>query len=110
MQNFFFDEDIVTKEVDDKTKRKVLAHGKELMICHLYFKTGAIGGLHKHSNTQCAYVLKGKFEFILKDETKIIKEGDSVFIPSNEKHGLNCLEEGEILDIFTPEREDFLNE
>jgi len=35
-------------------------------------------------------------------------KGDSVFLASNVPHGVQCLEKGIVLDIFTPMREDFV--
>lgn len=108
MSGFFFDRDIVKGIVSEKTERKILAHGEELMVCHLYFEAGGVGEPHQHPNTQCTYVLSGTYEFNLDGDNTVIKAGDSVFIPANAVHGLVCLEKGEILDIFTPQREDFL--
>ena len=104
----FFDKDIKAKALDDKSSRKVLAHDYDLIVCLLWFKEVGVGSLHQHPHTQIAYVIKGRFEFDLEGEKSIITAGDSVYIPGNAEHGLKCLEEGEILDIFTPERKDFL--
>ena len=41
-------------------------------------------------------------------ETKIVKQGDSVYMPSNAEHGVTCLEEGILVDVFNPMRKDFL--
>ena len=109
MERFFFDRDIDAKVLGPKNRRKILAHDKDLMACHLYFDEGAVGDPHTHPHTQIALVLSGRFEFTLEGETKTLSAGDSVYIPSNALHGLVCLEKGELVDIFTPEREDFLS-
>ena len=62
---FYFDKDISALTLDAKSKRKVLAHGKELMACHLYFEAGGIGTPHKHPHTQIAVIISGRFEFTL---------------------------------------------
>ena len=105
---FFVDKDIVPDTIDEKSYRKVIAHDEEMMACHIYFKTGAIGKKHSHENTQICYIIKGRFEFDLNGDTRVLSSGDSVYIPSGQEHGLVCLEAGEVLDIFTPERKDFL--
>lgn len=105
---FYFDKDISALTLDAKSKRKVLAHGKELMACHLYFEEGGIGTPHKHPHTQIAVIISGRFEFTLDGDTATVTAGDSVFIPGNVEHSLVCLEKGELIDIFTPEREDFI--
>ncbi len=108
MQKFFLDQDITKKTLDEKSGRKVLAHAKDLMACHLWFDKGAVGTPHTHPHTQIAYIISGKFEFTVSGETHTVGAGDSVLIPSGELHGTVCLEKGELIDIFTPEREDFL--
>ncbi len=105
---FFFDKDIDARILDSKSKRKVLAHDKDLMACHLYFDDGGIGTPHKHPHTQIALILSGRFEFTLDGDTAVLTAGDSVYIPGNKEHSLVCLEKGELIDIFTPEREDFI--
>jgi quercetin dioxygenase-like cupin family protein len=42
------------------------------------------------------------------DEKRILETGDGFFIPPNLIHGAVCLEEGELVDVFSPVREDFL--
>ena len=41
----FFDKDIQTNELDEKSSRKILAHDDDLMVCHLWFKKG--GRIHR---------------------------------------------------------------
>lgn len=108
MDNFFYSDKIEKNVLNDKTSRQVLAHDKDLMVCHLYFKEGAVGAPHQHPHSQIAYAISGKYEFTLEGKTSVLNPGDSVYVPSNVIHGLVCLETGEFLDIFTPEREDFL--
>jgi quercetin dioxygenase-like cupin family protein len=37
-----------------------------------------------------------------------LSAGDSLVIPSGAVHGCLCLEEGVLIDSFTPRRDDFL--
>lgn len=106
--NYFFDKDIEAFDLSDKSKRKTIAHGKNLTTCHLYFEAGGIGEPHKHPQTQVAIILSGRFEFTLNGDTVLLSSGDSVYIPGNAEHSLVCLEKGELIDVFTPEREDLI--
>ena len=54
------------------------------------------------------YIAEGSFEFTIGGETKIVNKGDSVYMPSNVEHGVTCLEEGKLVDVFNPMRQDFL--
>lgn len=59
-------------------------------------------------NENATYVAKGTFEFAINGENHIVHEGDALFMSSNQPHSCTCLEEGILIDTFTPVREDFL--
>ena len=82
--------------------------GDRLMVTHLLFAEGAVGARHSHPHEQMTIVLKGEIEFTLCEETKLLKTGEAVAIPSNIVHGLVALTETELLDIFTPVRDDLI--
>ena len=103
----------LSEEVDEISRsegrtRKVLSYSKDLMVCELHFDKGAAAAPHKHVHEQISYVVSGVFEATVGDEKSILKVGDSVYDPSKVIHGILCLEEGVLLDIFTPMREDFI--
>ncbi len=89
-------------------KRRILSHADDMMAVEVSFKKGAIGAMHTHPHVQISYVLDGKFEATIGDERKIIEVGDTYYTLPDVPHGVVCLEEGRLLDIFTPERKDFL--
>lgn len=109
IKNFFINAQIEAKQADEGITRKVLAHNKNLMVCELHFQKGAIGKLHEHFHEQCSYIISGKFEMEIGGKKVILGPGDSTYKQPGILHGGVCLEEGTLLDIFTPEREDFLN-
>ncbi|NLL24201.1 MAG: cupin domain-containing protein [Spirochaetales bacterium] len=90
--------------------RKILAFSKGTMLCELHFEKGAVGSLHSHPHEQISYVVSGAFEFDINGVKKIVRAGDSLYKEPNVVHGAVCLEEGILLDFFSPMREDFLPE
>lgn len=88
--------------------RRVLAAGGKMMAAEVIFKKGAVGAVHTHPHEQIGYVIKGSFEFQADGKKEIIKTGDSYYTTPNQPHGVVALEDGILLDIFTPQREDFL--
>ena len=44
--------------------------------------------LHSHEQEQCYYIIAGNGLMFIDDQTKEVKEGDAVFIPSNSTHGI----------------------
>ena len=89
--------------------RKILGWDNQIMMVNVKFDKGAIGSPHQHFQTQTTYCAKGRFEFTIGGEKKVIGEGDGIYIPPNVIHGAVCLEEGNLIDVFSPVREDFLD-
>lgn len=110
MQNFFYDVDLKSNEVSKGVKRKILSYSDDLMVCKIDYMKGGVGSLHKHFHSQCSYIISGVYEFEIEGEKKVLKTGDSVYIQPDAMHGCVCIEKGTMLDIFTPQREDFLHE
>ena len=108
VKNYFYNADIPFEDLGNGLKRKVLAYHDSLMAVEVYLDKGAEGVMHAHPHEQIAYVLKGKFEFNIDGEKQLIEPGDTVYLDANVLHGVICLEEGILLDIFTPYREDFI--
>jgi quercetin dioxygenase-like cupin family protein len=95
-------------ELGDGIRRKVMAQNESMMIVKVDFEQHAIGTLHHHPHTQASYVSKGKFEITIGSEKSILESGDVYFVPTGEVHGAVCLEKGELIDVFSPRRDDFL--
>ncbi len=107
-KEFFFNDDTPWEQVAEGLSRQIMGFDGKIMLVKAKFETGAVGNLHKHYHSQVTYVASGEFEMTIGDEKKIIKEGDSYYIPPHEMHGCVCLSPGVLIDVFSPAREDFL--
>lgn len=90
-------------------KRQIMGFGDDLMLVKVKFETGARGVLHHHPHLQASYVESGVFELTIGEEVQILRKGDGYFVPANSVHGCLCVEEGVLIDAFSPAREDFLS-
>lgn len=106
--NWCFHEETVSKEAAPGVMRRVLAYCDELMCVENVFRAGAVGTMHRHPHTQITYVASGRFRFTIGDETKEVKAGDTLLKQDGIIHGCECLEDGILMDFFTPMREDFV--
>ena len=102
------DEDIDWEEISPKIRRKIMSYSNEMMLVKVAFEAGGVGSLHQHPHLQMSYVVSGVFELTIGQESKILKEGDVYFVPSNVLHGAICLEKGMLIDVFNPMREDLI--
>ena len=105
---FVKNHDVNATPCGEGVERKILGMGGSLMMVEVSFKAGGIGAAHTHPHEQISYLAKGKMEFELEGERRIVCEGDSIYIPSGANHGTVALEDSIIVDIFSPIREDFL--
>lgn len=93
---------------DTGVLRRVLSDSPKLMVVSFKFDSGAQGALHDHPHVQSTYVRDGRFRFSVDGEEFEVGPGDSFVIPSGARHGCVCIEPGELIDTFTPRRDDFL--
>lgn len=96
------------EELGDGLSRQIMGYDKQIMSVKVGFEKGAIGEVHSHFHVQVSYIISGKFEITVGDKTTILTAGDGFYVAPNVLHGAVCLEEGYLLDIFTPCRADFL--
>lgn len=102
------DQELDWENLGAGVKRKVMPFDDQLMLVKVAFEQGAVGAIHNHPHLQISYVAKGSFEVTMGDKKKVLNEGDVFFAPTLVFHGVVCLEEGVLIDIFNPHREDFL--
>ncbi len=95
------------ERVTDKISRKIAAGDREMMVWWS-MKAGAHATAHKHPHEQIAFMLKGKMEFRLGGERRTCGPGDVVVIPGGVEHEAFFPEDTEVIDVFSPPREDFL--
>ena len=107
-REFIFGDDIEWEVIDDKLRRKIMGYDDKIMLVKVEFKEGGVGQLHEHYHSQVTYVESGEFEMTIGDDVRIIKKGDSYYIPPHVMHGCVCLKPGILIDVFSPAREDFL--
>ena len=105
---FTFHDNTEVTELGGGVKRRILAHDKDMMAVEVIFDEGSVGAIHTHPHVQISYVLEGKFEAEIGGEKRIITVGDTYYTAPDVAHGVVCLEKGRLLDVFTPERKDFL--
>ena len=99
-QRWVYYKDIQPQDMGGGVTRRVLAYSKDVMVVENTFEKGAVGALHHHPHTQITYVKSGTFEFEI--------DGDTLLKTDGVEHGCVCLEEGVLLDVFSPYREDFV--
>ena len=105
---FQFGDQIPWEDAAPGIQRQLYGFNSSIMLVKVKFEKGAVGTLHQHYHSQVSYVESGVFELNISNEKKILKKGDGYFVLPNIIHGCTCIEEGVLIDVFSPLREDFL--
>ncbi|MEA3288369.1 MAG: cupin domain-containing protein [Candidatus Marinimicrobia bacterium] len=100
--------DVEVENIQEGLDRQILGYLSDLMLVRVTFKQGAIGYTHEHLHQQVTYVESGVFEVEIDGLKKIMRAGDAFVLVSDINHGAVCLEDGVLIDTFSPMREDFI--
>ncbi len=87
--------------------RQVL-HTERLTLARILLREGATVPEHRHPHEQVATVLEGSLRFRIGDETRVVRSGESVVVPSDSEHEVEALEDSIVLDLFAPPRDDWI--
>ena len=87
--------------------RQILAYNPHLMMVRHNFTKGWVGARHKHLHHQMVYVVSGHILFEAEGKKWNLRAGDSVVVDGDLDHQASAHEDSEVLDIFTPYREDY---
>ncbi len=107
-KEYWIDAETPWEPVAEGLSRQIMGYDGKIMLVKAKFDTGAIGQMHKHYHSQVTYVASGEFKMTIGDDVRIIKAGDSFYIPPHVMHGCVCTKPGILIDVFSPAREDFL--
>jgi quercetin dioxygenase-like cupin family protein len=89
--------------------RQVLAHSGKLMLIRHFFEKGWVGAKHSHRHEQLVYVVGGRMRVEIAGKRAFeVGAGESFVVEGNVEHQAWALEESEVLDVFTPVREDYM--
>lgn len=109
-QHFAFGNETEIEDIGGGLKRQMLGYNNELMAVKIWFSEGAEGYVHAHRHSQVSYVVEGEFHVNVDGVVKVLKAGDSFFIPPHVDHGAVCPTGGILIDTFSPPREDFVDD
>jgi quercetin dioxygenase-like cupin family protein len=104
---FVKNEDPRTFTPEPGMRRQVLANTDQLMLIRHFFDVNWVGARHSHPHHQLVYVVSGAIRVEVGDKTFDAHAGDSFIVDGGVEHQARALETSEVLDVFTPTREDY---
>lgn len=88
-------------------KRQVMSHSPAMMLVRHTMEKGWTGTKHSHPHEQLVFIVKGGIRFQYPGGTFEAVAGDSFLVPGGVEHQASALEDSEVLDIFTPARDEY---
>lgn len=92
-------------EVFEGVVRRTLACGKDILMARFEYKKGSHVPPHSHSYEQVTTVLKGEQKIVTKkgkkNQTIVLKEGESCIVPPNHEHEQFVLEDTVTIDAWS---------
>lgn len=99
--------DVEAHAPEEGLLRQVLSYTGKLMLVRHEMRPGWVGTRHSHPHEQLVYVIRGHIRFEGGGKTLNARAGDSFVVPGGMEHQACAIEESEVLDVFTPYREDY---
>ena len=100
---------------DNTTRREfkgvdfeLMATGTKIMVTKMNYQAGDKVPEHSHYNEQAGYIVSGEIRLTFGKYDEILSSGDSYVIPGNTAHCVEVLKPGEVIDMFTPPREEYI--
>ena len=107
---FFVGQQVPREHVGEGLVRQMFGYNDALMMARVEFEEGAVGTVHSHPHSQVTYVESGEFDVYIDGEERRLGPGDGFFVEPNLDHGAVCRKAGVLVDVFSPAREDFLDD
>ena len=84
--------------------------GKHMMVARVLLKKGCLVPSHSHLNEQVTHIQSGALQFTIDGKELTVRAGEWLVIPPNVAHSALALEDTVDIDIFTPPRQDWINQ
>ena len=99
--------DAVMTSPESGLRRQVMSFTPSMMLVRHRMVKGWVGAKHSHPHEQMVYVVSGRIVLETPSGQVEAAAGDSFIVAGGVEHQAWALEDSEVLDIFTPYREDY---
>lgn len=89
----FYDWDKNGERITSDGYSRGVAVGEKLMMAHVKLDEGAITAPHKHEHEEIIYVVAGRWQIKIGEETFVLESNQSLVVPPNAEHSSLALAE-----------------
>lgn len=88
--------------------QRTLGYGEKTLMVEFCLQQDAALPLHQHPHEQTGYLVSGRLNLTIGNETRSMGPADGWTIPANTPHGAVALSDAVAVEVFSPVREDYL--
>lgn len=105
--------EVISSSPDEMTtpepglRRQVMSYSPAMMLVRHTMTKGWVGTRHSHPHEQMVYIVSGRIRFEHPGGVFEVGAGDCFLVPGGVEHQASALDDCEVLDVFTPYREDY---
>ncbi len=96
------------RQVIDKIRMKTIVYGPKTLMAEFHLEAGADLPEHSHPHEQTGYLVAGRIDLTIGDQTHAVHPGGSWCIPGDVPHRAYAHEDSIAIEVFAPVREDYL--
>jgi quercetin dioxygenase-like cupin family protein len=82
-------------------------HSDNMTVASWEVDAGSSFPEHSHPHEQISIVVEGRFELTMDGDTDVLTPGRIAVIPADTPHSGTAVTDCEIIDVFSPVREDY---
>jgi quercetin dioxygenase-like cupin family protein len=87
---------------------RTLCHGGATLMAEFRLAAAHELPTHSHPHEQTGYLVRGRMQLRIGDETHEVAPGDSWCIAGGVEHGATIIEDSVAIEVFSPVRDDLL--
>ena len=102
---------VPAKEVTAGLMRQFVTASR-VTVAKFDMKAGCVVPSHAHENEQVSYVISGALKFNVGGpggSDVVVRAGELLEIPPHVPHGVEVLEDSQVIDVFSPVRQDWID-
>ena len=99
---------IAKQELAPGVQRRYITTSR-VTLARFALARGSVVPEHEHEQEQVSYVVSGALQFKLGGREIVARSGAVMQIPSRVPHSVVALEDTEVIDVFSPVRQDWLD-
>ena len=100
-------DDVPAQELAPGVHRRFVTT-ERMTVARFALTRGSVVPRHSHDHEQVSYVVSGVLRFTVGGDEFLVRAGEALQIPPWAEHSVQVVEDTEVIDVFSPIRQDWI--